>query len=132
MAAVSVVLPWSMCPIVPMLTWGFVLVNFSFAIAHLLLAFSVLWTLSDRLCLIPGGPASLDPGDDVLLDLGRRLVVLEELQAEDAPPLGQRPEDRRIAEHLRERDQGPDGPGAGPHLHGLDLAPAGVEVADDV
>src|SRR5580658_950359 len=27
-AAVSVVLPWSMCPIVPTLTWGFVRSNF--------------------------------------------------------------------------------------------------------
>ena len=27
-AAVRVVLPWSMCPIVPMLTWGFVRSNF--------------------------------------------------------------------------------------------------------
>src|SRR5436309_14344684 len=33
MAAVSVVLPWSMCPIVPTLTCGLVLVNVSFAIA---------------------------------------------------------------------------------------------------
>src|SRR5947207_4735109 len=33
MAAVNVVLPWSMCPIVPTLTCGLVLVNVSFAIA---------------------------------------------------------------------------------------------------
>src|SRR5262249_35398095 len=32
-AAVSVVFPWSMCPIVPTLTCGFVRSNFSFAIA---------------------------------------------------------------------------------------------------
>ena len=32
MAAVSVVLPWSMCPIVPMFTWGLVRSNFCFAI----------------------------------------------------------------------------------------------------
>jgi len=31
-AAVSVVLPWSMCPIVPMFTWGLVRSNFCFAI----------------------------------------------------------------------------------------------------
>jgi hypothetical protein len=31
-AAVSVVLPWSTCPIVPMFTCGFVLSNFAFAI----------------------------------------------------------------------------------------------------
>src|SRR4051812_7677604 len=32
-AAVRVVLPWSMCPIVPTLTCGFVLVNVSFAMS---------------------------------------------------------------------------------------------------
>ena len=32
MAAVSVVLPWSMCPIVPTLTWGFERSNFCLAI----------------------------------------------------------------------------------------------------
>jgi hypothetical protein len=32
MAAVSVVLPWSIWPMVPMLTWGFVLTYFAFAI----------------------------------------------------------------------------------------------------
>src|SRR5947209_15648064 len=33
-AAVYVVLPWSMCPIVPMLTCGLLRSNFSFAIVH--------------------------------------------------------------------------------------------------
>jgi hypothetical protein len=32
-AAVSVVLPWSMCPIVPMFTCGLFLSNFAFAIS---------------------------------------------------------------------------------------------------
>src|ERR1700758_3831653 len=35
-AAVSVVFPWSMCPIVPMLTCGLLRSNFSFAIYSLL------------------------------------------------------------------------------------------------
>src|SRR5262245_31820765 len=38
MAAVSVVLPWSMCPIVPTLTCGLVLVKVSLAIAQRLSA----------------------------------------------------------------------------------------------
>jgi hypothetical protein len=37
MAAVSVVLPWSMCPIVPTLTWGFVRSNFCLAMAGVML-----------------------------------------------------------------------------------------------
>jgi hypothetical protein len=40
MAAVSVVLPWSTCPMVPTLTWGFVLSNFAFAMKAFLLFFS--------------------------------------------------------------------------------------------
>src|SRR5207244_3260876 len=37
MAAVSVVLPWSMCPIVPMLMWGLLRSNFFLAISGRLL-----------------------------------------------------------------------------------------------
>ena len=37
MAAVSVVLPWSMCPIVPTFTWGFVRSNFCLAISGAML-----------------------------------------------------------------------------------------------
>src|ERR1017187_4353189 len=37
MAAVSVVLPWSMCPIVPTFTWGFVRSNFFLAMAGVML-----------------------------------------------------------------------------------------------
>src|SRR5205807_7622148 len=37
MAAVSVVLPWSMCPMVPTFTCGFVRSNFFFAMLYLIL-----------------------------------------------------------------------------------------------
>src|SRR2546425_8305313 len=64
MAAVSVVLPWSMWPIVPMLTCGLFLSNFFFAI-------------SPR--LLPGLPAPYllpsHPGHDLPRDLGRDLLV---------------------------------------------------------
>jgi hypothetical protein len=36
MAAVRVVLPWSICPMVPTFTWGFVLSNFFLATIILL------------------------------------------------------------------------------------------------
>src|SRR5947209_18626480 len=42
MAAVRVVLPWSMCPIVPTFTWGFVRSNFFFAICFLFVYFTLL------------------------------------------------------------------------------------------
>ena len=50
----------------------------------------------------------------------------------EARPGGLRPKVADVAEHLRQRNQGLDDPGAEPLLHGLDLATAGVEVADDV
>src|SRR5664280_3904410 len=40
MAAVSVVLPWSMCPMVPTFTWGFVRWNFCLAIAGVCLLYT--------------------------------------------------------------------------------------------
>ena len=48
------------------------------------------------------------------------------------PALGLAPQVADVAEHLRQRHERRDDPGAGPLLHGLDLAAAGVEVADDV
>src|SRR5579884_1357449 len=44
-AAVSVVLPWSMCPIVPTLIWGLLRSNFCFAIASL-----ISYSLSSNCC----------------------------------------------------------------------------------
>ena len=41
-AAVNVVLPWSTCPMVPILTCGFVLSNFFFAISSYLLTFRIM------------------------------------------------------------------------------------------
>ena len=37
MAAVSVVFPWSMCPIVPTFTWGLVRSNFCLAMVGVML-----------------------------------------------------------------------------------------------
>ena len=43
-AAVSVVLPWSMCPIVPMFTWGLFRSNFCLPICDTLLGV-LIWVL---------------------------------------------------------------------------------------
>src|SRR5207248_4910351 len=54
MAAVSVVLPWSMCPIVPTLTCGLVLANVSLAMVQRLSASLVLY------CSTPFGITEVD------------------------------------------------------------------------
>ena len=64
-AAVSVVLPWSMWPIVPMFTWGLVRSNFFFDMVLPSLASS---------SLLAG-----HPGDDLFRNLNRNLAVRVEL-----------------------------------------------------
>src|SRR5262245_27415182 len=95
-AAVSVVLPWSMCPIVPMLTCGLVRSNFFLPISPLLLL---------RSC----GLVAPNPGHDLLGDVGRHLVVGLQLHRRvRRAPLGARPQVGRIPEQLGEWDQQAD------------------------
>src|SRR5262249_13961691 len=90
-AAVSVVLPWSMWPIVPTLTCGLVRSNFCFAI-----------------CSYPPSSSSwlrcLVASDDRLGDRRRHFLVAVELHAERGAALRHRAQVGRIAEHLRERN----------------------------
>src|ERR1044072_7964158 len=82
-AAVNVVLPWSMWPIVPMFTCGLLRSNFFLAIS----ALSPL--LPPRLLADPGLGAE-------------RLGVVRSLRPIVAPALGHRPQVRGVAEHLGE------------------------------
>src|SRR4051795_4394187 len=139
-AAVSVVFPWSMCPMVPMLTCGLVRSN-------LALATGFLSSWLRRWCVLVGsggarrpraGPATAYSllasrlGDDLLGDVGRYLGVRVEHHGVARPSLGAAAQVAHVAEHLRERDQGPDDAGAGALLHRLDGSAPGVQVADDV
>src|SRR5688572_24033958 len=115
-AAVRLVLPWSMWPIVPMLTWGLLRSNFFLAMS-----------------------CSLDLG---LLDEFRgqarwHFGVVAELHRGRRAPLGHAAQIRHVPEHLGERHEGAHdlglvADGAATALHPLDLATAAVEVADDV
>src|SRR6266567_5121597 len=93
MAAVSVVLPWSMCPIVPTFTCGFVRSYFAFAM------------------VAPPPPAVLprsrarcrlarDLGHDFLGDGRRHFLVAGELHRVGGAPLGHGAHLRGVAEHL--------------------------------
>src|SRR5437588_2599054 len=122
MAAVSVVLPWSMWPIVPMLTCGLVLSNFFFAIS---------------LVLLPGLPAPdllpSDSGHDLARDLGRNLLVGVQLHGRvRRAALRPGPQVGGVAEQLGQRDQHADHAHPGPLVDMFDPAPAGRHVAHDV
>src|SRR3954470_21044168 len=140
-AAVSVVLPWSMCPMVPMLTCGLVRSNLALATGFLspclaVVRVSGVWAvLAGRRRIAPPSGYSLLAGrlgDDLLGDVLRDLGVRVEHHGVARPSLGAAAQVAHVAEHLRERDQGPDDAGAGALLHRLDDPAPGVQVADDV
>src|SRR4051794_4654122 len=70
--------------------------------------------------------------DDLLGHVARDLGVAVEDHRVARPTLGAAAQIAHVAEHLRERDQGPDDAGAGALLHRLDDPAPGVQVADDV
>src|SRR5689334_17489372 len=119
-AAVRLVLPWSMWPIVPMFTCGLVRSNFFLAIADC--------SLAPR----PSGRLDLRLLDEFRGQRGRNLGVVTEFHRRRRPTLGHRPQVRDVAEHLGERDERPDDLGVRPRLHPLDLAAPAVQVADHV
>src|SRR5947209_19602655 len=80
-AAVSVVFPWSTCPIVPTLTCGFVRSNFAFAIPRPPLPLSAP-------AARPALPAHPGPRHQGLGDVLRDFLVVGELHRVRRPPLG--------------------------------------------
>src|SRR6185295_5011758 len=99
-AAVRLVLPWSMWPIVPMFTCGFVRSNFFLAILRTPLA-------------------DLGLGDELLGQVARDLGVMRQLHRVARSTLGHRPEVGGVAEHLGQRDERPDDLGRAPEVHAL-------------
>src|ERR671910_3698655 len=120
---------------VPMLTCGLVRSNFAFATVG-----SSCWDLSLPVMALLGvwagrpGASLLAPDllDDLLRDVPRNLGVGLELHRIACPALGPAAEVPDVAEHLRQWNERLDDAGAGALLHCLDVAAAGVEVADDV
>src|SRR3954467_4857146 len=121
---------------VPMLTCGLVRSNFAFATGFLL-GMDLYALLHRRQVIFAGCQAygalfALGLRDDLLGDVPRNLGVGVELHGVAGPARSLRPQVTDVAEHLRQRNQALDDPGTAALLHGLDLATAGVEVADDV
>src|SRR5512147_3334876 len=84
-AAVRLVLPWSMWPIVPMLTCGLVRSHFFLAMV------AAPWLLLDLGLL-----------DEFRGQVARHLGVMAELHRGRSPTLGHAPQVGDVAEHLRE------------------------------
>src|SRR5438270_9221621 len=114
-AAVSVVFPWSMCPMVPTLRCGFVRSNFCLAIPFLPLL---------------GGPRALL--GDLARNRRRHFVVPVELHGEICAALRHRPQVGGITEHLAQWDAGLDDLRVADRRHVLDAAATGAEVAHHV
>src|SRR5262245_53119549 len=106
-AAVSVVFPWSTCPIVPTFTCGLVRANFSLAIQSILL-------------------------HDCVGDVLWHFDVLGEFHGEGGAALAHRAHIGRVAEHLGERHFRGDHLAGSRLFHAHDLATPAVEIADDV
>src|SRR6476660_6103020 len=147
---------------VPMLTCGLVRSNFAFATGVLLWSCCTPYFIgarvifaglraagaSDAPLAVRGGmplslPVKPSAGttagllalglrDDLLGDVLGNLGVGVELHRVARATRRLAAEVADVAEHLRQRHQALDDPGAAALLHGLDLATAGVEVADDV
>src|SRR5438067_2407040 len=124
-AAVSVVLPWSMCPIVPTLTCGFLRSNFAFAMAVCPPSRSWLTQLRSLREARPSLPERLGP------DALRHRLVVRELHREGRATLRARPEIRGIAEHLSEGRVRGDHLRVAARLLARDAAATSVDVADD-
>src|SRR5437899_4331084 len=125
-AAVGVVLPWSMCPIVPTLTCGFLRSNFAFAMA--VCPPSRSW-LTQLRSLREARPALAERlGADAL----RHRLVVRELHREGRASLRARPQIRGIPEHLGERRVRRDDLRVAARLLPRDATPPPVDVADHV
>src|SRR5215471_5593517 len=137
-AAVSVVLPWSMCPMVPMLTCGLVRWNFAFATDISSLRSGPpqwVWSISLGSYACSCAPLALLAarlGDDLLGDARWHLVVGVELHAVVRPALRPAAQVADVSEHLRQRDESLDHAGPGSFLHCLNLTAPTVQVADHV
>src|SRR5437870_1185103 len=108
-AAVSVVLPWSTCPIVPTFTCGLSRLNLALAIGL-------------ALYLV----------DDLVGLRLRNFLVMRELHRVHGAALGHRAQRRGVAEHLRERHRRRDDLRARALVHPADLAAAARQVAEHV
>src|SRR5437762_8273864 len=117
-AAVSDVLPWSTCPIVPTLQCGLSRVNFSLPMTV---------SVGPQSVKVASGELRLD----FFGDRTRYFRVVVELHRERGTSLGHGAQVADVAEHIVQRHHRGDHVGVAAHVLSLDLAAPRVEVADD-
>src|SRR5260370_40285610 len=99
-AAVNVVLPWSMCPIVPMFTCGLLRSNFSFAISPSAPQIKVHLT-PDKTPVLLLAPVLLD---DFFGKRRRQLRIMRKVHGKRRAALRAAAQIRGVTEHLRQRN----------------------------
>src|SRR5438093_1126101 len=114
-----------MCPIVPTLTCGLLLSNFSFAIAR---PFS---RLSNTQKYLRPSDSTLNFGHNLVTDEFGSLLVAEKVHGVSGPPLSHRTQVRGIAKHFRQWRHGGDHLGTGPRFRRLDPSTSGVQISHD-
>src|SRR5579864_2409939 len=129
MAAVKLVLPWSTCPMVPMLTCGLLRSNFSLAMVWFFSS-TIQWCGRNYPATnYLADPVALDHFIDDVLRCGRIPV---EFHRETAASLRHTAEVGRVAEHFAQRDGRSDRRCvAAARIHALDERPARGEIAND-
>src|SRR5881394_2767858 len=118
-AAVSDVLPWSTCPIVPTLQCGLSRLNFSLPMTVSVGSLTYAFSGSGELRL------------NFFCDRTRHFRVVIELHSERRATLRHRAQVRDVAEHIVERHHRGDDVGVAAHVLTLDLATPRVEIADN-
>src|SRR5512143_2394718 len=124
-AAVSVVLPWSMCPIFPTLQCGLLRSNFSFAMM------SSPVTQGRPL----GQPPKLSRAarvDHRLGQIGRQALIVMKLHCIYASALTHRPQVGGVAKHFGQGHPGPNGLRIGAALRALNRRAARAQIAQHV
>src|SRR2546429_8680728 len=144
-ALVNVVLPWSICPMVPTLTCGFVRTNRSFAIPPSSYGSTVDLATSRSLRQPASCPHAsslyrqfflclplLPLEEEFLRQVKGNFLVRTEMHRIRRPPLRRGTQIGGISEHLGERHAGRDHPRSCTCRHRFDIATTGIQVPDDI
>src|SRR5919108_2319132 len=123
-AAVKVVLPWSMCPIVPMFTCGLLRSNFSFAISS-----SAPQSKSCKKPVLPKLLSAAGLLHNLFGESSGKFRVMRKMHGEIAAALRAASQIGGVAEHFRQRHLHANHVAARAALRALNLRAPGVQVA---
>src|SRR5277367_1908792 len=128
-AAVEVVLPWSMWPIVPIFTCGLFRSNFSFAISLSAPQVKLFSVLNSWPCL-PLGFFAARAANNLFRNVSRNLLVVRKVHRETATSLRAAANFRGVTEHRRQRHAHVNNLGPAARFASLHLSAARIQVRD--